>query len=178
MPISQLVPKQKKEESRPKPEKKAPSSKKAQSGGLREAAFYETKRGALIQALLRRWWYAIEWPDPSVADVKPLENFEPMPSFPGVHLCTSGPRLGEIIDYRDHSTSPCFKNLYTKPSAELKELLLTAYKKQIQVLVEAEGECQYATMLRQELALASRVNTQKADAEAVKAVAAYDNFYR
>ena len=49
--------------------------------------FYETDKGALVQKLICRWWYAIEWP--SKADLsKPVPpGFEQLDGYPGVYIC-------------------------------------------------------------------------------------------
>lgn len=33
----------------------------------RTQQFYALEKGELVQKLLRRWWYAITWPDPACA---------------------------------------------------------------------------------------------------------------
>ncbi|KAJ1450800.1 hypothetical protein M885DRAFT_531339 [Pelagophyceae sp. CCMP2097] len=182
VPIAKLV-KKKESVEKPRKPKSAPASAakapKKKAGGEREKTFYESKRGAIVQALLRRWWYAIEWPSKECKEKKPEACFETLPAFPGVHICTSGDRIGDIVDHRDHSKAPSFKMLYTKPSEELKKLLVTAYQNQIDALIEAEGEgVGYASELRKEMALALKINVDKSDADAIKAVRAYDRAER
>mmetsp|Transcript_2437 Transcript_2437/g.3197 ORF Transcript_2437/g.3197 Transcript_2437/m.3197 type:complete len:256 (+) Transcript_2437:67-834(+) len=154
---------------------KVAASVKKRSGLNRESIFYECNRGRLVQALLRRWWYAIDWPGKEVASLKPEEGFEDLPGFPGVHIATSGPRLGDIVDHRDHSTCPCFANLYTKPTAELQTLVLKAYDKQIELLSQHEPDSNLLSIIKTERAQASRMNCNKADKEATKAIKAYED---
>lgn len=152
-----------------------PAKKKKASGGNHEAVFYETQRGKLVQALLRRWWYAIEWPSKETREIKPDENFEELPAFPGVHICTSGPRLGEIVDHRNHSKSPCFTNLYAMPTGKLKSLVATAYNNQIKQLTDREPDSPLLTGLKKEMIEAARIDADKADTQARKAMIAYEN---
>lgn len=152
-----------------------PAKKKKASGGNHEAVFYETLRGKLVQALLRRWWYAIEWPSKETREIMPDENFEELPAFPGVHICTSGPRLGEIVDHRNHSKSPCFTNFYAMPTEELKALVATAYDNQMKQLKEREPYSPLLTGLKKEMNEAARINAGKADVQARKAMITYEN---
>ena len=50
--------------------------------------FYEdTEKGRMIQSLLVRWWYSIEWPtDEEIADSPP--GYEPLDGFKGVFVST------------------------------------------------------------------------------------------
>lgn len=181
VPIAQLVKKRKDDDvakkrlvdkktpvdKKPPVDKKTDKKKKKKSSA--ESVFYETQRGRLVQALLRRWWYVIDWPS-EAAEKVPEEHFEVLPGFPGVHICTSGARLGEIIDHRDHTTSPCFTNLYKKPTRELKALVATAIDKQIQQL----DDDAMIKSLKADAKDLSRINPDKADTEANKAVQVYD----
>lgn len=152
----------------------AATKKKASSKNNRESSFYETDRGKLLQHLLRRWWYVIDWPGPdAVKDPEP--NFETLPGFPGVHLCTAGDRLGELVDHRDHSTCPSFQNYYTKPTSVIKDLVLRAYDNQIKQLTLHEPQSPLLKALKTDRNICSRVNEKKADAEASKAIKAYDS---
>ena len=56
--------------------------------GVQSATFYEdTVKGHLVQTLLCRWWYAIEWP--VLAELpNPPEGFEPLDGFLGVYVST------------------------------------------------------------------------------------------
>jgi hypothetical protein len=167
--------------------KAAPRAKKAgrrtstkpqkRKGGLAEAAFYETSRGMVLQQLLRRWWYVVDWPsaEAKAAPVKDPECWEKMDGMPGVHLCWKGDDVGKVVDHRDHSVSPCFKNYYTKPTAELRDLVLKACAIQMAQLLEAEpGNERFIRELKKVIADVTRVNPAKADVEAAKAVKQYD----
>jgi len=167
--------------------KAAPRAKKAsrrtstkpqkRKGGLAEAAFYETSRGMVLQELLRRWWYVVDWPsaEAKATPVKDPECWEKMDGMPGVHLCWKGDDIGKVVDHRDHSVSPCFKNYYTKPTAELRDLVLKACAIQMAQLLEAEpGNERFIRELKKVIADVTRVNPAKADVEAAKAVKQYD----
>ena len=56
--------------------------------GSLSAEFYTTPKGILVQTILSRWWYAIEWPKPEHIG-KPPPGFEPLDGFPGVFVSTS-----------------------------------------------------------------------------------------
>lgn len=105
-----------------------------------------------MQKLMRRWWYAIEWP--SQADLakvgprgrtrrEPVDElslggagmvcrlFQPVPAgyqqldgYPGVYICVKGDDMGKIIDHRTHSEAPSFENLKAKSCQELQDLLV------------------------------------------------------
>lgn len=56
--------------------------------GNRATDFYEnTKKGLLVQRLLLRWWYAIEWPDMENIGEVP-KGYESLDGFPGVFIST------------------------------------------------------------------------------------------
>lgn len=64
------------------------SSGATQSASKRSIAFYEeTKKGLLVQRLLVRWWYAIEWPKKEEIG-QPPEGYESLEGFPGVFIST------------------------------------------------------------------------------------------
>ena len=50
--------------------------------------FYENSlKGKLVQCLLRRWWYAYEWPEPK--DIPPVPTgYQALDGFPGVFIST------------------------------------------------------------------------------------------
>ena len=139
------------------------------------AALYQTEcdKGLLIQRLLCRWWYAYEWPA-SVRE-EPPPNYDALDGFPGVFVCTSGDNVGHILDTRDHSTRPCFRNFALKSSVELKELLLKAIDAQQSVL-ENQQHAHDTDAVQRELKdmrkWANKVNAQKADKEASKVLKA------
>jgi single-stranded DNA-binding protein len=99
-PIGQLLKKRKQDNassssSAKKPSKSADgesskkSSKVASSAAAKKSTeFYtDTDKGNLVQKLLVRWWYAIEWPKPE--DIgNPPPGFEALDGFPGVFIST------------------------------------------------------------------------------------------
>jgi len=105
------------------------------------AALYgsDCEKGLLIQRLLCRWWYAMEWPDPAVIPAQPPKHYDPLDGFPGVYVCTEGEDVGAIKDFRDKGTCPNFINMAKKSSEELQTLLIKALKEQQRQLIEAEG---------------------------------------
>jgi hypothetical protein len=58
------------------------------SSGNKAADFYsDTKKGFLVQSLLVRWWYAMDWPNAN--DIgEPPAGFEALDGFPGVFIST------------------------------------------------------------------------------------------
>lgn len=105
------------------------------------AALYgsDCDKGLLIQRLLCRWWYAMEWPDPAAIPANPPKHYDPLDGFPGVYVCTEGDDVGAIKDFRDKSTCPNFNNMAKKTSEELQKLLVKALTEQRRQLTEAEG---------------------------------------
>jgi len=66
-----------------------PSIKAANGIFTNSKEFYEnTDKGKLIQTLLVRWWYAIEWPIPSEIG-EPPEGYESVDGYLGVFVSTS-----------------------------------------------------------------------------------------
>jgi len=161
--------------------KKAPSSTASVSSAKNSgsssnfktasAALYgsECQKGMLIQRLLCRWWYAIEWPDPAAIPNEPPPNYDPLDGFPGVYVCTDGEEVGAIKDFRDKDKCPNFINMAKKSSEELQTLLIKALTEQRKQLIEAEGT---GTGTQKELddllKWASKVKPATADKEAAK----------
>ena len=147
------------------------STSDASSYDSLSAALYqsESKKGKLIAECLRRWWYAMTWPDKSSFPPSIPENCDTFDGFPGVYVHTSGEDVGKILDFRDESTCPNFKNFVRKSSEELKVLLLKSITEQKRVLQEHEGK---GTVVEKELdklhKWASKVNVKTADKEAEK----------
>ena len=167
--------KKKKETALPVKRKASTTTKKTvKKASNRESAFYETERGKLLQNFLRRWWYVVDWPGPEAATRPPEKDFEQLPGFPGVHICTAGERLGELQDHRDHNECPSFHNYYKRSTADLKKLVLAAFDKQIEELQEVDPRSPMINALKQDRAACARVDTKKADAEANKAIKTYD----
>ena len=93
-----------------------------------------------------------------------------------MHVCTKADHedLGKVLDHRDHAASPCFLNYYVKPSAELKALCLQACEAQLAQLLEAERDNdRYIATLKADIAEVKRIDPDKADREAAKAVQHY-----
>jgi hypothetical protein len=161
---------------KPKPKKKPETPTATSSNGncrSPSAALYGTgcKKGMLIQRLLCRWWYAINWP----VDIpqQPPKHYDSLDGMPGVFICTSGSDVGRIKDMRDKTNCPNFLNFARKSSEELKELLLTALKAQKEALVKAEGS---GTSTEKEIndmiKWTEKVNPGAADKEAQKVLKA------
>ena len=133
-------------------------------------AFYNSgsKKGLLIQRLLARWWYSIDWPaDKDVID--PPLLYDTLDGFPGVFVCTDGDQVGHIHDARDPKEAPCFRNMATKGTEELKRLLLIALQKQKEELIKHEGkgtptEKEIDNIIKE----TNKVNPDSADKEATK----------
>ena len=128
-----------------------------------EDFYNNTEKGKLIQRLLVRWWYAIQWPDAS-ALLSPPDGFEDLPGFEGIYVGTREDNLGEILDKRDKNTAPTLMNMNKKNTEELKILCEKAYEEQIKSLVAAEGEdTKLERVLRTELREVRAINAEKAD---------------
>jgi hypothetical protein len=127
----------------------------------------ESNKGLLIQRLLCRWWYAIQWPDPADIPNKPPLNYDAMDGFPGVYVCTQGDEVGTIKDFRNKATAPNFNNFAKMTSEELRGLLMKAITEQKRQLLQSDGpgtdtEKDLNTMLK----WAEKLSTGKADKEA------------
>lgn len=125
----------------PVPSGKSSSASSSSRPNLPSFALYDNDlgKGLLIQRFLCRWWYAVEWPDPSTLPDTPPKGYDALNGFPGVYICSRGSSIGKIVDKRDRSTAPSFANYARKSSEELQGLLLKALAKQKGQLVEAEG---------------------------------------
>lgn len=155
--------------------KKKPTSSSSLSKDYEfaSAALYgsDCTKGNLVQKLLCRWWYAMDWPK-DVPD-KPPANYDSLDGFPGVFVCTKGDQVGKLKDLRDHSQAPTFLNFARKPSSELRDLLIAALEEQKRQLIASEGE---GTPTEKELdslrKWALKLNPDKADKEATKVLKA------
>jgi hypothetical protein len=142
-----------------RPKRAAPAPTDTRDG------YYSTKKGYLIQSLLVRWWYAIEWPEEET--VKPLPGHEPLDGFKGVFISTAQGSLGSIQDTRQSSTCPCLANFKKKRAREIRDLCVAAYTEQIRQLVESEGEgTALESSLKKELKEIRSVDCEDADKEA------------
>ena len=124
-------------------------------------------KGQLIQKLLCRWWYAIDWP--ANLPAKPPKNYDVMDGLPGVYICTNGDQVGKIKDLRDMENKPSFSNFLSKDSDKLKDLLIKAVEEQKKALIKAEGEgTPTEKELKEMLKWTNKVNGDKADKEATR----------
>mmetsp|Transcript_13042 Transcript_13042/g.19525 ORF Transcript_13042/g.19525 Transcript_13042/m.19525 type:complete len:305 (+) Transcript_13042:132-1046(+) len=153
----------------------SPTPTSSSSSAIRTASselYAKSKKGKLISELLRRWWYAFSWPDASVVNKVP-PNCDKFDGFPGVFVVTQGEEVGKIVDMRDQSACPCFRNMALKPSKELKELLLKAIEEQRKILIDHAGK---GTQTEQDLRLlekwVNKLNPNTADKEAEKVLKA------
>lgn len=135
--------------------------------------YQKCEKGKLIQSALCRWWYAMEWPDPSCIPATPPPNHDSLEGFPGVYVCTKGDNVGKIIDYRNKDTCPNFVNFAKKPAVELQDFVLRAIRKQREDLIESEGS---GTACERDLNILEKwvkqLNPSKADKEAEKVLKA------
>jgi hypothetical protein len=149
-----------------------PSSSSSAIQSSSSELYAKSKKGKLISELLRRWWYAFSWPDPSVLNKVP-PNCDKFDGFPGVFVVTQGEDVGKIVDLRDQAACPCFRNMALKSSEELKGLLLKAIEEQRKILIDHEGQ---GTQTEQDLKglekWAEKVNATTADKEAEKVLKA------
>ena len=73
--------------------KKAKSSSKSKSNTTSTSApskssiYYESDKGKVVQALMVRWWYAIQWPEVGSIKAGP-PGYEMLDGFPGVYVGT------------------------------------------------------------------------------------------
>jgi hypothetical protein len=157
----------------PTKKRKSTSSTDTSSTSASAALYAKAKKGQLITELLRRWWYAFTWPEPSCIPKTIPKNCDKLDGFPGVYVMTSGDDVGKIIDYRNHDTCPNFRNMAKKSTKELKDLLLSAIQKQREVLIENEGE---NTLVEKDLKKLEKwtkgVNETTAEKEAAKVLKA------
>mmetsp|Transcript_906 Transcript_906/g.1972 ORF Transcript_906/g.1972 Transcript_906/m.1972 type:complete len:228 (-) Transcript_906:124-807(-) len=139
-----------------------------ESSQLTEQFYSTLDKGKLCQQLLRRWWYALSWPQEGVMELCP-KGYEPLEGFPGVFVGTTTNYIGNIVDKRDPDTCPSLRNFSKKSSAELKDLCIVAYEEQIKQLVEAEGSnTKLERMLKRELQEIKSIKPEKADKQADK----------
>lgn len=139
---------------------------------------YETLKGRLAQELLCRWWYAIEWPPVKKLATK-LHGVQELDGYPGAYIRVQGKDLGSIIDTRSSVGKPSLLHFLAMSSNELLKLLLQAYDKQIEVLIEHEGPI---TPLLKELqkarASAASISPNKADRGFRKVLKSYAELER
>jgi hypothetical protein len=76
----------KEEKGQDKEKEAKPKSSSSSSASRKSAEFYETQKGEMVQKLLCRWWYAIQWP--KLEDIQKPEGYESLDGFPGVYIST------------------------------------------------------------------------------------------
>ncbi|CAI5740708.1 unnamed protein product [Peronospora destructor] len=124
---------------------------------------YATLKGRLTQELLCRWWYAMEWP-PTKKLTSKLHGVQELDGFPGAFIRVKGDDLGSIIDTRLSAGKPSFLHFFAMSSEDLQKLLLQAYDKQMEVLIEHEdSDTPLLKELQKARASAARINAEKAD---------------
>lgn len=74
--------------SKAKPSKSSRSSAASAVGqSSRVSVYYESEKGKVVQALMLRWWYAIQWPELNTRMTVP-PGYESLDGFPGVFVGT------------------------------------------------------------------------------------------
>ncbi|ETV76730.1 hypothetical protein, variant 1 [Aphanomyces astaci] len=136
-------------------------------------SLYDTLKGRLVQELLCRWWYALDWPS---HDTKREEtpDLQPLDGFPGSFISVKGDDMGSIVDKRNASGKPTFITFFAMPSKEVQNLLVVAYANQMKVLAKHEGpDAPLLKDLGQALKSAQSINADKAERESIKALKEY-----
>jgi hypothetical protein len=135
----------------------------------KSSIYYDSDKGRVVQALLIRWWYAIDWPQNNHILGEAPDGYENLDGFPGVYVGTRMDNLGNIIDLRDKNTCPNFRNMWKKSTEELKTLCTQAIRGQINALREHEGpDTKLERDLVRELQQISSINASTADRKAPK----------
>jgi hypothetical protein len=151
-----------------------------------------------VEAILVRWQYSgIQWepyghgtgvypPEPSSSSSsssaaasgskKAPAGFMELKGFPGVFVGVKEEVLGEIKDERPTKPRPSKDYLMTLSSTALKEMWTNALKNQRQALIDANGpeaeRSALARALKDEVKTAESFDTDKADRQWAKALAA------
>ncbi|GLE04053.1 hypothetical protein PINS_up012964 [Pythium insidiosum] len=133
---------------------------------------YKSLKGRLVQELLCRWWYAVEWPPANHS--RHLHGVQELDGFRGAYIRVRGDDMGSIVDTRPQSGKPSFLHFFAQPSATVQKLLIKAYEKQMEVLKEHEGpDAPLLKELKSALASASKISPEKADRSVVKIMKKY-----
>jgi hypothetical protein len=84
---------------------------------------YGTLKGRLVQELLCRWWYVIEWPP---ADMQPpkMHGLQELDGFHGTYIRVKGDDMGSIVETRPQIGKPSFIHFFAMPSVEIQKLLV------------------------------------------------------
>jgi len=184
LPISDLIKKRKaKQQSESNATIKPPLKKPATTSTKKESSFRtsssssistttayyeETDKGLLVQRLLQRWWYAHEWPAEGDIAIPPT-GYEALDGFKGVFISTRNDSLGSIVDLRNKATCPSFRNFNEFHCKKLQEMCIEAYKKQMEVLEEAEGAgTKLMRLLKSELREVKNINPDGAEKDSAK----------
>ncbi|CAH0489150.1 unnamed protein product [Peronospora farinosa] len=139
---------------------------------------YQTLKGQLAQELLCRWWYAMEWP-PTKTLTSKVHGVQELDGFPGAYIRVKGDDLGSIIDTRLSAGKPSFLHFFAMSSEDLQKLLLLAYDKQMEVLIDHEGsDTPLLKELQKARASAARINTEKADRSIQKVLKSFAELER
>ncbi|OQR94286.1 hypothetical protein ACHHYP_01560 [Achlya hypogyna] len=101
-------------------------------------ALYDTLKGRLVQELLCRWWYALDWP-PKDTKYEETADLQPLDGFTGAFISVKGENMGSIVDKRSCSGKPSFMTFFAMPAKEVQDLVVVAYKNQMRVLEQHEG---------------------------------------
>ncbi|KAF0689833.1 Aste57867_18745 [Aphanomyces stellatus] len=136
-------------------------------------ALYDTLKGRLVQELLCRWWYAVDWP-PKDTKLEETPELQPLDGFPGSFISVKGENMGSIVDKRNAGGKPAFTTFFAMPAKDVQDLLVVAYENQMKVLESHEGaDSPLLPDLKKALKSAQAVNVEKAEREGMKAVKAF-----
>ncbi|KAL0586717.1 hypothetical protein ABG067_003705 [Albugo candida] len=136
---------------------------------------YETLKGKLVQQLLCRWWYAIEWPVQDTIN-KPPKSQE-LDGFRGAFILVKGEGMGSIVDTRPANGKPSFLHFFSLPSKQIQTLVVQAYQNQMETLIKHEGpQAPLLPELRRACQAAERMDTDKADKNVASILKKYQKF--
>nr|CCA22675.1 conserved hypothetical protein [Albugo laibachii Nc14] len=136
---------------------------------------YQTLKGKLVQQLLCRWWYAIEWPVQDTSN-KPPKSQE-LDGFRGAFILVKGEGMGSITDTRPANGKPSFLHFFALPSKQIQTLLVKAYQNQIKTLIKHEGtQAPLLAELRRACQTAEKMDTEKADTNVASILKKYQKF--
>ena len=148
------------------------SSNRVAAPTRKDALYYDTQKGNLVQKLLVRWWYAFQWPKAGDWDVKDIpKGYEELDGFPGVFVSMDVTTLGNIIDLRNNDMKPSLTHMSKKHPKEIQDLCILAYENQMKALEEAEGgsnDNTYLHELKRELHTVKKIDAESAELAASK----------
>jgi len=125
-----------------------------------------TSKEQIVERILVRWWYAMDWPTKFSAAPEPAKEFAEMRGIKGVFVGIYGASIGKVVDTRDSRGCPCSKSLLKKKGAALQATLVKALTKQTEQLIAAEGEgSSFLPNLRKEMKYATKIKPDKIDAK-------------